>query len=53
MGVHQSPYAEGDGDTVLSMVAEVTRTPALAARAPRPAARVGVLGEWWRRAYRL
>jgi hypothetical protein len=49
-GVHQSPYAEGDEDTVLSMVAEVTRTPALAARAPRPAARVGVLGEWWRRA---
>ena len=43
-------YAEGDEEKVLGWVAQATQAQALAFRAPRPAARVGVLGEWWRRA---
>ena len=45
-----SLYAEGDEEKVLGWVVQATQARALAFRAPRPAARIGVLGEWWRRA---
>jgi hypothetical protein len=44
----EAVYAEGDEEKVLGWVAQATHATALAYRSPRPAARVGLLGEWWR-----
>jgi|EP01043_Picozoa_sp_COSAG02_P010361 hypothetical protein len=44
----EAVYAEGDEEKVLGWVAQATHATALAYRSTRPAARVGVLGEWWR-----
>lgn len=51
MGKHSaSAYADGDEEKVLGWVVQATQAQTHAFREARPAARVGVLGEWWRRA---